>query len=582
MSAAMTKKQMHGRRAQPAGKHERGVALIMALVILMVLSAMAAGIMFSTQTEIWASSGYKGAEQARYISEAGAQRAADWLQNTYGTTSAVTTDLANASQYNLTKYPVQYVPSSSCTGNPAGFTTNTNVACLSYYDSTGNLACSSGTKCFNTAVTLPSDFNLPNASVNVAAQLVQAQQVGSTWNLTWKIDSRGTVGVVKPATAQVTEIFFQQITSGSPSTAPSFKYGVFATGSNCGTISMSGGQYTNSYNSHGTGNAGNNNPTTSLSGGDVATFGNISLTNGAYIYGNVYAPGYNVINNSAQVPRAGVSGGGAWPYYDASQACSAATKYAVNEDNSGSAVGCNGGTGSSHCSDTASALPVNITSTYYANPIMPSVAANTSTCTGYNGLCNGGSGGGSGCSITIPPSTLPNGQTGGGAQNYGQVNFGSCAVITLQAGTYNMDTLLISNGAQVIVPTSGSVVINILNASGSSTPLNVNGGTVSNGGGDPNNLSIAYAGNKTVNLAAGANMFATIYAPNAPITVSGNAGLYGAVVGNTVSFAGSGHVVYDTHLASVSTDIPTSTNTAPTGPVHLDQFSWTMNYTPQE
>jgi hypothetical protein len=561
------------------GKHQQGIALILALVVLLALSAMAAGIMFTTQTEIWASSGYRGGEQARYIAEAGAQRAADWLQNAYGTTSAVTTDLANASKYTLTAYPVQYTPGGSCSGNPVGFTTSTSLACLSYYDSTGTLNCTSGSSCFNTAVALPADFNLPNASVNVAAQLVQAQQVGTAWNLTWKIDSRGTVGLVKPATAQVTEIYFQQMAPGGPATAPSFKYAVFATSTNCGAISMSGGQYTESYNSQASGNVGNKNPTASQSGGDVGTLGNVKITNGAYIYGNVYAPGYAVINNSAQVPRAGVSGGGAWPYYDASQTCSSTTKYAVNEDNSGSAVGCNGGTGSSHCSDKAYNIPNN---TSFPSPVMPSVPTNTSACTGYNGLCNGGSGGGSGCSITIPPSTLPNGQAGGGAQNFGQVNFGSCAVITLQAGTYNMDTLLISNGATVIVPSSGAVLINILNASGSSTPLNVNGGTLSNGGGDPNNLAFAYAGNQTVNLAAGANMFATVYAPNAPITVSGNAGLYGGVVANTVNFSGSGHVVYDTHLASENTNIPTSNNSPPSGPVHLDQFSWTMNYTPQE
>lgn len=558
------------RQAMP----QRGIALIMALLILLILSTMAAGIMFTTQTEIWGSANYRGAEQTRYLAEAGAQRAADWLKNTYGTTSAVTTDLANTGKYDPTKYPVAYVP----TNQPiAGFTTSTGFVNLAYYDSTGTLNCTGGSTCFATAVALPSDFNLPSASVQVAAQLLQAQQVSGNWNLTWKIDSRGQVGLVKPATAQVTEIYFQQITSGGPSTAPSFNYAVFATGTGCGAISMSGGQYTNSYNSQGPGNVGDSTPTVSLSGGNVGTFGNISLTSGAYIYGNVAAPGYNVINNNSQLPNAGVSGGGPWPYYDNSEKCSTNKKYAVNEDNSGSAVICG-----TNCKDTASNLPANVTSSYFATPQMPNVSANTSPCTGYNGLCSGGSGGGSGCAITIPPSTLPNGQAGAGAQNFGQVNFGSCAVITLQSGTYNMDTLSITNGGQIIVPSNGWVVINVLNASGSSTPINVNGGTVSNGGGDPNNMALVYAGSNTVNLAAGANMFATVYAPNAPITVSGNAGLYGGVVGNTVSFSGSGHVVYDTHLSTESTRIPIPGGGSPTVQLHLDQFSWTMNYTPQE
>ena len=195
---------------------------------------------------------------------------------------------------------------------------------------------------------------------------------------------------------------------------------------------------------------------------------------------------------------------------------------------------------------------------------MPSVPTNTAACSGFNGLCNGGSGGGSGCSITIPPN--PTG-------NYGVTNFGSCARITLQAGIYNFDTLLISNGAQITVPANGSVVINVFNASGSATPLYVNGGTIANNGGDPNNLTFVYNGTNTVNLNNGSAMFATVYAPHASVIVGGNAGLYGAVVGKTFSFTGSGHVIYDTHL---STEPPHVTygSTTVTNTAHLDEFSW--------
>lgn len=176
-----------------------------------------------------------------------------------------------------------------------------------------------------------------------------------------------------------------------------------------------------------------------------------------------------------------------------------------------------------------------------------------------------GSGGGSGCAITIPPN--PTG-------NYGVANFGSCAVITLQAGIYNFDTLSISNGATVIVPSNGSVVINIFNASGASTPLNQNGGTIANNGGDPNNLTFVYDGTGTVNVNNGANMFATIYAPHASVVVGGNAGLYGAVVGNNFQFTGSGHVIYDVNLKNEQSHVPTSTTGQPTNVAHIDGFSW--------
>jgi hypothetical protein len=196
------------------------------------------------------------------------------------------------------------------------------------------------------------------------------------------------------------------------------------------------------------------------------------------------------------------------------------------------------------------------------------VPSNTSACSGFNGLCSGGSGGGSGCAATVPPSTSTNPPT-----NYGAVNFGSCAVITLQSGVYYMDSLLISNGGQIIVPSTGNVVIYVLDQGSTSTPLNINGGTVANSGGNPNNLTLVYNGAKTVNLANGAAMFGTVYAPNAPITVSGNAGVYGAVVGKTYAFSGSGHIDYDTNLKTQTPHVTLPPGSG-RGPIHIDQFSW--------
>jgi hypothetical protein len=138
-----------------------------------------------------------------------------------------------------------------------------------------------------------------------------------------------------------------------------------------------------------------------------------------------------------------------------------------------------------------------------------------------------------------------------------------------------MDSILVSNGAKVILPSTGSVVINILDNGTASTPLNVNGGTVANNGGNPANLTFVYAGTKPINLAAGANMFASVYAPNSAATISGNAGLFGAIVSNTAIFQGSGHVIYDTNLANQHWNVNTgSTSTLSAGKLHIDEFSW--------
>jgi hypothetical protein len=196
------------------------------------------------------------------------------------------------------------------------------------------------------------------------------------------------------------------------------------------------------------------------------------------------------------------------------------------------------------------------------------VPSNTSACSGFNGLCNGGSGGGSGCAATVPPSTSTNPPT-----NYGKVNFGSCAVITLQAGVYYMDSLYISNGGQIRMPSTGNVVIYVLDQGSTNPPLSLDGGTVANNGGNPNNFTLVYNGAKTVNLSNGAAMFGTVYAPNAPITVSGNAGVYGAVVGKSYAFSGSGHINYDTNLKTQTPHVTLPAG-AGLGPIHIDQFSW--------
>jgi len=68
-------------------------------------------------------------------------------------------------------------------------------------------------------------------------------------------------------------------------------------------------------------------------------------------------------------------------------------------------------------------------------------------------------------------------------------------------------------------------------------------------------------------------MFATVYAPNAAVTVSGNGGLFGAIVGKTFNFSGSGHVVYDTNLSGQTPHVYYSGG-AVTNVPHLDEFSW--------
>src|SRR5260370_7181357 len=83
---------------------QAGVALIIALLTLLILSVLAASIIFVTQTETWSAANNRSMIQARYAAEAGAQKTLNYLANpaTYPTP-------ANLGVFDIpTKYPLQY------------------------------------------------------------------------------------------------------------------------------------------------------------------------------------------------------------------------------------------------------------------------------------------------------------------------------------------------------------------------------------------------------------------------------------------------------------------------------------------
>src|SRR2546425_5323694 len=63
--------------------NQKGVALILALLLVFILSVMAVSLMFLSQSETWASMNYRLMTQGRYGAEAGLNSAANYLMNTY-------------------------------------------------------------------------------------------------------------------------------------------------------------------------------------------------------------------------------------------------------------------------------------------------------------------------------------------------------------------------------------------------------------------------------------------------------------------------------------------------------------------
>jgi len=61
----------------------KGIALILTLILVLVMSVMAVSLMFLSQTETWSSLNYRLMSQARDGAEAGINSAANYIVNTY-------------------------------------------------------------------------------------------------------------------------------------------------------------------------------------------------------------------------------------------------------------------------------------------------------------------------------------------------------------------------------------------------------------------------------------------------------------------------------------------------------------------
>src|SRR5205823_4211504 len=80
-------------------------ALVLSLFLMTVLSVVGASLMFLSQTETYASQNYRSMSQARYAAESGAQKAVNYLLNSYTAPGSVADPIAN---YNMSVSPVTY------------------------------------------------------------------------------------------------------------------------------------------------------------------------------------------------------------------------------------------------------------------------------------------------------------------------------------------------------------------------------------------------------------------------------------------------------------------------------------------
>ena len=130
---------------------------------------------------------------------------------------------------------------------------------------------------------------------------------------------------------------------------------------------------------------------------------------------------------------------------------------------------------------------------------------------------------------------------------------------TLAAGSYCFHNLTLSGGGRLTA--SGPVTIHLTGQ------LGANGNSSAGVGGVPASLQVlsSYAGGEGVVLSGTTNLYMTIYAPQAGVSLNGGPQLYGSVLAKTLSLTGNPSLHFDSQLAA------TIVNAAPTVSAGSDQ-----------
>lgn len=466
---------------------QEGVALVLALLFVLAMSAVGASMVALSQSEAVSSQNYRLMSQARYGAESGVHRAINYFLNSYTLPGSGADPLAN---YDMTVSPVTYQ------NQPVVLSTMATVA--------SNYPAAATRNAFIAAVqgALPagsSSVQYTASAVLVSMRQIQSYGAGaSTVVQTWRITGSGSIAGVRNAAVEVVSTLEREI-------VPTHTYSAFATNPGCGALNFSGGVTTDSYDSASmTLVAGK--PATQSHTGDVGTNGN--LTEG----------GGSVINGTLSTPRSGVGN------------CKAGAVDALTQ-NGGAVL-----TGGLVQLPQAVAYPMPAA----PSPVPPEtnnqIAANATCATAGMATNCAGTGG----VLTLTP-------TAGTPLVLGNVKLTGGSTLHLRAGTYNLNSITLAGGSSVILD-SGPVIMNI-EGDDVVTALDFTGGSLSNSTFVPSNFQVQYRGTGNIKLNGGTQSSGMIYAPQSAITLTGGADFFGSVLGATVTVNGGTRIHYDRQLS---------------------------------
>lgn len=488
-----------------ASKKEKGVALILTLILLAVLSIMAVSLLFMGQAETWSGMNYRMMTQARYGAEAGVQKAANFIQSaSYTAPTAV-----QIATLTTTVSPV------TSGGNPVVLSANSSIGSSNFpvsADTTGFASNGAGSlTAGNTTVNYKAYAKL------LAIQSFQTYPATSTAVAEkWEITSDGTINGVRNSTVRVTAVMERQKTA-------TFAYAAFATNNGCGALSFGGGGTTDSYDSNSISYSGGNVVTQSY-GGNIGTNGNLDESGSK-----------TTINGSLSTPRSGTG------------TCTTSTVTALSVNGNATVTG--------GVTELPQAVSYNAPAD--PSPAPPSTAMtvdnNNPGCAGFPAQCS--------ALPTAKPTALyiTAGTTSATATQLGAVTIKGDLHLVPPVGTAAGSTVYINaysltaNGnpniyVDPIPGTSPAQYAQIVLDVASAGSIDLTGSAISNPSLIPGNFQILYAGTNQVTINGGSQAASLIYAPNAPFKLNGGGSLYGAVVASQVKDLGGGAIHYDREL----------------------------------
>ena len=456
-----------------AHRRQGGIALATVLFLIVVLSVLAAAVLYSTQLETISAYNYGASTRALYVADAGTQAAMNWFENNY-TPQPITS-------YNISYTPVQYGSAAvviNGVGNGSNYPDMTTVK--SFQDALGNLKMGGGAGKFTVNATLVA--LRPVTTIN-----------GPGAQERWRLDTTGayTVAGISLATAKVSVFVEKSVT-------PVLNFAMFSLSKTCGSLVMSGGAQTDSYNS----SKGTYAQTVSTTtGGDIGSDGNIQSSGNVTVGGNVLVPYGTVGKCGAGNPGSITMSGGV----------------------------------------TVDGKIYNMTAPIaYTVPSTPAACVASLTCAALPG------------NNVLAPATCTSATPAVCTPSYGDISLASSANLTLPGGTvgnpaiYVVNSITQSGQATITVSPAGPVILKIV-GSGTTTPLTLTGGGVLNSS-PPTNLLMEYGGTGSISVAGGTTSNYVLYAPYAAVTVAGSAAVYGAIIGGTVNAGGGAPIHYDQAL----------------------------------